>query len=239
MPTFNSDSTNLDIETLRRQIGRFGPPDLERVYGYVVRTVRPRQGEFLQTGSAPNFNGGLITLCTCKHSMRASLTPAAWKKGAWIAGFTSWDKDFHKQQSLVYLMRVGEAFESHADLVQELRRSGRSATVDAKDSTQHTLGDVMIPVEASIQGDERFSPAAYRTPIPEHIHRANDEDDSWRDDINYVGIGGRHAAMLVGDVDFSFVWSRPFVRRRNPQPSRPYRQWSLSEFLDDLEGVPD
>jgi len=42
------------------------------VYGYVLTTVKgDGSGGFVQTGSAPNFQGGLITLCTCKHWMRA------------------------------------------------------------------------------------------------------------------------------------------------------------------------
>lgn len=235
---FRDRTRDLDIESLRRRIGEFGSPDNERVYGYVVRSVRPRDGAYVQTGSAPNFNGGLITLCTCKHSMRASLTQEQWQKGVWVAGFTSWDKDFNKQQSLVYLMRVGEAYESQSDLVQEFRRSGRSSAIEAKDSTLHVLGDLMIPRSESLSGEDRFAPAEYKMPMLGHSHRANETDAGWRDDIDYLGRGGRRAAMLVGDEDFSFIWTRPVVRRRHPKHSRPYRQFSLADFLDDIEGVP-
>lgn len=238
VPGFAGAARDLDIESLRQLIARFGNPDSERVYGYVVRSVRPRDGMYMQTGSAPNFNGGLITLCTCKHSMRASLTPEQWQKGVWVAGFTSWDKDFNKQQSLVYLMRVGEAYESQADLVHEFRRSGRSTTIDAKDSTQHVLGDIMMPRTESLFGEDRYDPAQYKIPMLGHAHRADAADAGWRDDIDYLGRGGRQAAMLVGDEDFSFMWTRPVVRRRHPKHSRPYRQFSLTDFLDDIEGVP-
>lgn len=237
-PSFEGTARDLDIGSLRQRIGEFGSPDNERVYGYVVRSVRPRDGVYVQTGSAPNFNGGFITLCTCKHSMRASLTREQWQKGVWVAGFTSWDKDFNKQQSLVYLMRVGEAYESQADLVNEFRRSGRSSTIDSKDSTQHVLGDIMIPSAESLVGEERFSPSAYKIPMLGHAHREHEGDDGWRDDIHYLGVGGRQAAMLVGDEDFSFMWTHPVIRRRNPKHSRPYRQFSLADFLDDIEGVP-
>lgn len=236
---FAGAAKDLDVETLRRRIAEVGCTDDERVYGYVVRSVRPRNGEYVQTGSAPNFNGGLITLCTCKHSMRASLTPEQWQKVTWVAGLTSWDKDFNKQQSLVYLMRVGEAYASQAELVQELRRSGRSPVVDSKDSTRHTLGDLMIPAKRSVSSADRFSPSAYLTPILGHSHRHKEADYGWRDDVNYLGRDGRQAAMLVGDVDFSFMWTRPLVRRRNPKHTRPYRKWTLSTFLDDIEAVPE
>lgn len=229
-------ATDLSIGELRRCISQVGASD-EDVYAYVVRSVRPANGEYAQTGSAPNFQGGLITLCTCKHRMRASLSPEQWQRGVWVAGLTSWDKAFSKQQSLVYLMRVGEAYASQAELVQALRRSGRSEVVDAKDSTRHRLGDLMIPVSDVVAGNDRYTPAAYMPPVVGHSHRRTAEDHGWEGDINYVGDGGEQSAMLAGDRDFSFMWTRPLVRRRQPGPIRHYRRWTLTTILDDLEAV--
>lgn len=231
-----SIATNLSIEELRTRIAQVGASD-EDVYAYVVRSVRPANGEYVQTGSAPNFHGGLITLCTCKHSMRATLTSEQWQRGVWVAGLTSWDKAFGKQQSLVYLMRVGEAYASQAELVEALRQSGRSAVVDAKDSTQHRLGDLMIPASTDVTGNNRYSPAAYLPPIVGHSHRSSAEDTRWEYDVNYVGAGGGRAVMLAGDLNFSFVWTKPLVRRRRPGPTRPHRKWTLTSILDDLEAV--
>jgi len=50
------------IQKLREEKGE--------VYAYVLTTIKYKNGEFIQTGSAPNFQGGLITLCTCKRFMR-------------------------------------------------------------------------------------------------------------------------------------------------------------------------
>ncbi|MBY4707051.1 MULTISPECIES: hypothetical protein [Ralstonia] len=236
-PVYTADSLNLSIEALRLRIAQIGAPDEERVYAYVVRSVRPREGQYLQTGSAPNFDGGLITLCTCKHSMRASLTPEQWMKGIWVAGLTSWDKAFSKQQSLVYLMRVGEAYASQAELVYALRRSGRSAVVDAKDSTKNCLGDLMMPATASLPAAESFTPSAYLKPMLGHAHRQTETDDGWQYDINYPSRSGSQPAMLVGDEQLSFAWTRPTVQRRRPGPTRPYREWTLTALLDDLEAV--
>lgn len=232
-------SKDLDIDTLCKRIANVGPPDNERVYGYVVRSVRPKDGMYEQRGSGPNFDGGLITLCTCKHSMRASISPEEWKKGVWIAGLTSWDVDFEKQQSLVYLMRVGEAYSSQAALAQALHRSGRDSVVQAKDSSKHKLGDLMIPARSSLSIADQYSISAYRTPVLGHSHRRDGADDQWHNDIDYLDRGGRRAAMLAGDVDYSFLWTRPLVRRKNPAHSRPYRIWTLSSFLDDIEAVPE
>lgn len=226
MDNVPSVATDLSIEELRRRISQVGASD-EDVYAYVVRSVRPANGEYVQTGSAPNFQGGLITLCTCKHSMRATLTPEQWQQGVWVAGLTSWDQAFGKQQALVYLMRVGEAYASQAELVQALRQSGRSEVTDAKDSTQHRLGDLMIPVSDGATGNDRYLPAAYFPPMVGHSHRRTAEDAGWEDDVNYVGDGGRQSVTLAGDRNFSFVWTRPLVHRRRPGPTRPYRKWTL------------
>ena len=231
-----SVAIDLSIEELRERIAQVGAPD-EDVYAYVVRSVRPANGEFVQTGSAPNFQGGLITLCTCKHRMRATLSPEQWRQGVWVAGLTSWDKAFGKQQSLVYLMRVGEAYASQAELVQALRQSGRSEVVDAKDSTRHRLGDLMIPASDVLAGSDRFQPTAYTPPMVGHSHRRTAADRGWEDDVNYVGAGGEQSAMLAGDLNFSFMWTCPIVRRRRPGHTRPYRKWTLTSILDDLEAV--
>lgn len=232
-----SVAVDLAIEELRERIAQVGASD-ELVYAYVVRSVRPANGGYMQTGSAPNFQGGLITLCTCKHGMRATLSPEQWQQGIWVAGLTSWDKAFGKQQSLIYLMRVGEAYASQAELVDALHRSGRSAVVEAKDSTQHRLGDLMIPASDTVAGTDRHRPAAYVPPMVGHAHRRTAADRGWENDIDYVGAGGEQSAMLAGDLNFSFMWTRPIVRRRRPGHTRPYRKWTLTSLLDDLEAVP-
>src|SRR4051794_13946447 len=59
-------------------------------YPYVVRTVKwaRETAAFEQHGSAPNSQGDALTLCTCKHQMRASRAAGDWG-GVWLAGFTS------------------------------------------------------------------------------------------------------------------------------------------------------
>lgn len=59
------------------------------VYLYVVRSATWEDARQVnQSGSAPNFQGGLITLCTCKHSMRAGRRVSKWPD-TWVAGLTS------------------------------------------------------------------------------------------------------------------------------------------------------
>ena len=133
--TITSSSHNLSLDELCNRLGKFGALDTYPCYTYVIDTVElGRDGEVKQTASAPNFSGGYITLCTCKHLTRTMHPPREWSKGVWVAGMTGSGDKFKYQQSLVYLMRVAEAYPSHFDLVQALRATDRIATLDAKDS---------------------------------------------------------------------------------------------------------
>src|SRR5260370_29241064 len=71
---------NMELDTLSRIDKRQGI-----AYSYVVTTVSNRDGEFRQYGCGPNFQGGLLTICTCKGRMR---TYPGVLRGTWIAGFT-------------------------------------------------------------------------------------------------------------------------------------------------------
>src|SRR5438876_941385 len=51
---------------------RFNTPGAGKspVYCYVVDSIEDADRRYLQTGCSPNWQGGLITLCSCKHGMR-------------------------------------------------------------------------------------------------------------------------------------------------------------------------
>src|SRR6266550_5942511 len=75
------------------------------VYAYIVTTIKTTPDfQLCQTGSGPNFDGGRITLCTCKHKDRATFDPLKdqpdpWKN-VWVAGLTS--KSEYPSRSLAY-----------------------------------------------------------------------------------------------------------------------------------------
>jgi hypothetical protein len=93
---------NIPLDTLDEQITN----SHATVYCYVITTVKNRGGQLVQNGSAPNFQGGMITLCTCKHPMRSFLEPDEWK-GTWIAGFTTVTAG-QGGNALVYLMEISQ-----------------------------------------------------------------------------------------------------------------------------------
>ncbi len=58
-----SDNSNLPLETLYSSLGS----ERTVVYRYVITSVDNNGGRFVQRGSGPNFQGNMVTLCTCKH----------------------------------------------------------------------------------------------------------------------------------------------------------------------------
>jgi hypothetical protein len=233
--TIASAAHNLTLDELATRLRGIGPLEDQKSFCYVVRTVRLINGVLVQTASAPNFDGGYITLSTCKHSMRATMPTEAWLRGVWIASMSSWDLESSKQQSLVYLMRVGESYGSHFELVQSLKDSGRTVTLKAKASTTNRRGDVMIPASAELSPGEYRSVPAYVPPMVGHAHREDACKTDWEDDIAYVSRGGTPAALLVGDPDFSFTWSKQMIRNARPGALRPYRVGDLGALLSNLE----
>jgi len=191
---------NLTLGTLRSRLA-----DIEfqeaTVYCYVIATIDIDGRGFLQKGSAPNFQGDLITLCTCKHFMRTFLDAPGWQ-GKWIAGFTGVEAGTGRND-LVYIMRVAHAFESHRDLW--LSEALTSAAREAKAADRDEFGDVHRP--ATERGDP-FEPANYQAPVQNHVHA---EGDEWHKDIDRVGCAGRRPALLVGQVALSFLWSKPML----------------------------
>ena len=227
-------ANNLGIDVLRTRLAALGPPENHVVYAYVVRTVQLRNGLLKQTGSGGNFDGDVVTLCTCKHGMRATLSSEEWR-GKWIAGFTSYTAEFGHQQYLKYLMCVGEAYDSHFDLVRGFRDSGRAATVDSKDSRKNAIGDVLIPRSPLSGSDDRWGPASYQEPMVKHAHRHEGDDTQWHNDIEYRDRYGRRPSLLVGDTAWTFVWDERLIRRAHPGRVRNHRKWTLADLLLELE----
>jgi hypothetical protein len=180
-------------------------------YSYVVKSVRmdDEGQQFEQHGSAPNFQGGRLTLCTCKHQMRTSLECKAWQ-GTWVAGFTSRCLDVvdvpKGRHWLFYLTRVNRAYPSHAELWESLPAAAR----EAKSASAHFLGDLFAP-RGRVAGDGRFDPSRYYTPS-RHSHRHNSCDNGWHNDIDYwcADLYGR-PSLLVGDPHRTFIWNEPII----------------------------
>ena len=217
------DALNLSGRDLIQRLGEIEGS----VYCYIVTSVNDRGGLFVQTGSAPNFQGGLITLCTCKWRMRTGRDLDAWP-GRWIAGVTGAEAGPQGRGHLLYLMCVERAFESHRDLWLWLTEHAPEAA-EARAADRHRVGDVYRPRASA---GSPFDPDAYIPPHPHHVHSG----EKWRKDINYIGHSRRRPALLVGDPHNSFLWSEPRVRVPF-HVGRGHRIVSLRELLAPREGA--
>jgi hypothetical protein len=172
-----SDNLDLSLNALRGCVGKDEVP----AYSYIVRTVTLDEESFVQKGSAPNFQGGVLTLCTCKHQMRAGRDPKSWV-GSWLIGLTS--RTLLKGRHwLFFLAKIDSAFASHAELWEHLPAKARRA----KAAHRNFLGDVFEPKTSELTNAELFDPARYAAPEPgHHSHSPQSDPLGWHNDINYA-----------------------------------------------------
>lgn len=195
----------------------------DTLYTYIIRTVKEVDGQFVQQGSGPNFSGGYVTLCTCKHRMRTFRDCESWTH-VWVAGLTG-STTGRKRNDLVYLMKVGWAFPSHRDLWYSKVIPKETKAVKA--AHKYPLGDLFRPIG---RNSDPYDPRAYRPPVAGHSHGAR---QAWFDDICYFSSSEKPAALLVGDPKYTFIWHAPqlYSRRRL---SRGQQKWTLPQFVSQL-----
>ena len=187
-----AENINLQFEALLERIAPFRQ---DTVYPYVVTTVKCRNNRLYQTGSGPNFQGDLMTLCSCKHEMRAYPDIRSLER-VWIAGYTG--SRGLVSNKLFYLMMVSQTFESHQELwssdsISEEAKIAKAANLDK-------FGDIYQPKSMS---DDPYSHLSYFAPCDDHVHC---DPCDWHKDICYPDRYGRTPALLVGCPEYSFLW---------------------------------
>jgi len=201
--------------------------DEEEVYAYVLTTLKNMNGEFAQCGCGPNFQGGLITLCTCKYSMRTWRERQDWK-GAWIAGFSGINLLGDKKSYLFYLMKVSKSFLSHKEIWDDLTYARF-----AKDARINPLGDIYEPRHDIVAQEKEFDFSNYYPPIETHVHFAKDR---WHKDICYQNrFGKRRPTLLVGDERYSFLWRQPVIYFDGKHPRT--KKWKIEEFKKRIKAL--
>lgn len=221
---------NLNLNSLLDKLKSAVQGSQNSVYSYVVRTVKlDHEGtRFEQHGSGPNFQGDVLTLCTCKHQMRSRLSVEQWQGNVWIAGFTS--RTIHKGKHWLFcLAKVESAHESQSDLWSKMPADSRNA----KAAHRHYLGDLFEPTIPMLTGDARFSPRHYSMPS-DHVHRKH---DSWKRDINYQHtMTGKRPPLLVANPRLTFLWEEPVIYFAFEKHCRDYLKWSSLQGLIDQLG---
>lgn len=183
------------------------PPLLREspVYAYIVTTIKTKADyRLIQEGSAPNFDGGRITLCTCKHKDRATFHPSRdrddpWKN-VWVAGLTSKSED--PSRSLAYLMLVERSFANHLELWRMLPDYLRSA----KSASKSQLGDLFEPKARAAKNPHE--PTNYKTPIPDHVHSTPKHPNAWHYDVMRWGRSAKAHRLLLGKASQSYRWKQ-------------------------------
>jgi hypothetical protein len=208
------------------------------VYSYIVTTIKTYGPDYSlrQTGSAPNFAGGRITLCTCKHKDRATFCPSTDRHDPWknvcVAGLTSKTSD--PSRSLAYLMCVERSFPHQWELWHALSPQCRYA----KSASQSELGDLYEP-KASMSNDPYDPSNYYRPPIGKHVHSTKESPDTWRQDIMLWSKRRVPHRLLLGSADYSYRWTtvRMILKLNAIGVSAHHAMYdSLREFVDDLQG---
>lgn len=176
------------------------------VYYYIIKSADYIDGKLVNTGCAPNFQGGIVTLCTCKHYMR---TYNSIQEGTWIAGFTSIDAYLKRGNFLYYLAQVKKIYASHFGLWTSDAFSKK--TKDKKNTRCNPLGDLYEPIRLNLIDEQKFDSLNYHTPCEDNRHFAGNE---WHNDIikRYKIRNSderKISKLLVFDPKFSYVWTKP------------------------------
>jgi hypothetical protein len=218
MQDYDSNVQNLNYNDLCERLKKF---QNEQVYAYVIDTLRLDDGLYYQTASGPNFEGGIITLCTCKRRMRTFKPAKDWENGVWVAGFTG--LTHADGQNLVYLMRIGEAFENFRAVWNDSKLARQ--VKKTKSATNNPRGDFYEPLPGNTTNP--LLPEAYRAPCGNHVHHGE-----WEDDINteyYKDKRNNPSALLIGDPLKSYIWQSPKLKSR-----WKISQGQLKEKLSDF-----
>jgi hypothetical protein len=197
---------------------------------YTVKTTRLEKGSMAvrHFGSGPNLEGGLATLCTCKHSMRQNHEIDKWK-GLWILGLTSRAKanGFNGKHYLLYMMKIDRAFDSHMELYKYLALNNKPA-LRIKNATNNNLGDIFEPRPECLDKDPlKFD--TYKNPHLDHSHGLN---DGWHDDISYGQ--KKSTPLLVGEKKLTFVWPTPMISFKGKRGVGNLKRVLEPALLDEL-----
>lgn len=206
-------------------------------YVYTVKTTRRlADGSVCHSGSGPNLEGRLATLCTCMHHMRLGRTEEDWPN-TWVVGLTSTDRSsgFGERHYLFYMMRVQRVFRTHKELFEFLATK-YPAVLAVKLADKNRRGDVFRPRTGIIDGNW-LSPTTYVPPVANHSHCKVKGSTKWHGDISSQGDDGKFTSipLFVGDPEMTFVWNEPTIRYRGKRGVRRKKFKTLAELMGRLE----
>ena len=205
---------------------------VETIYVYPHHLIKLVDGKFEQTRSGPNWEGGVLTMATCKHLLRTYSTLEE-KKVAFCGITNKLDGENH----LMYIGVIDKMFDSNYDLNCYLSNNNQRA-MKAKLATDNRLGDVFLPV-TQLEGDDKYDSMNFDEPCDDHCRKEENDskgDPKWIKDIEYITRNGTRPKCIVFDpvtihTHPNLIWTgklgRSGVVFRGESP--------IDDFLSNLE----
>lgn len=195
------------------------------IYAYVLTTADYNDVEkkIIQGGNSPNFEGGIATLCCCKHYMR---TYPKIQPDVWIAGFTTRAKT--GKNYLFFLAKI-EDFKCFFYDLEKYLNLKKGVDLDAKSTLKSNLGDIYIAKKGA--QNHLYKSKWYNEPCYSHVHFNGKKN--WKWDIETPEYK-KHHKLLIFDIDNTFVWEEPtyFSKRQIP---RGDSKFNTNEFITNLQ----
>lgn len=224
---------NLTAEGLRSFLsGQDGP-----LRAYVMSSVQDVGGVLIHAGSGPNFQGGLLTICTCKHLMR---TVPQVHEETWVSGLAGLHVVNGAGNSLFYLAKIHRISRSQWELWKYLKTNHPPEVRLLKAARTHRFGDVFEPRVPYLTADDpRVNMVeSYYPPCDNHSHHRLSEHTRrpvWHEDVDYASKSGSRQKFLIADPCFTFIWSKPILQRLGGLGRLPYGYpTNLQSFLKEL-----
>ena len=220
----NIDKSNQELKRILKDY--IESEDL--LYYYIVNTLDFQDGKILQKGSAPNFQGDVISLCACKHWMR-TFQNIRETDNLWITGLTG--KNLISQNEgnyLYYLMRVEKKYKSHHDAWKNLPEKVKNN----KNASKNKFGDIIEPKSNII---DKYDSHSYKNPVKEHPHNKKDKTGNyaWYKDVTQYY--KKPFVLLFGDPKYSFIWTKPRIKWSSKNLiTEGQRKIIMKEFFNKL-----
>lgn len=166
---------------------------VETIYIYPHHEIKMIDNMFAQTRSGPNWEGGVLTMATCKHLLRTYKTIEA-KKTAFCGVTNKLDGENY----IMYVGVIDKTFGSNFDLNCYLSKHHPEA-IKAKLSTDNRLGDIFLPV-TQLTGDDKYDSMNFEEPCDDHCRKEENDskgDAKWFKDIEYVTRNGTRPKCLI------------------------------------------
>ena len=159
----------------------------DRIYVYPHHEIKLDNGNLKQTRSGPNWEGGVVTMATCKHLLRTynSLTGKTV-----ICGLTN---KLEGKNFLMYIGMIDKTFDSNLELGEYLD----DEVFQIKCANGNRLGDIFKPIDVNSDKYDIFN---FEEPTGNHC-RAEENDSKgnpkWWKDIEYSSRGGIRPKCLI------------------------------------------